>query len=70
MSFSEPRLLLFLEKTGSWVAGRKPLLDLEPRAGNSLVSRSAQRSSDLKKVPQHTGTDIVCRRRICAEKEI
>lgn len=48
MSFSEPGLLLFLEKTGSWVAGRKPLLDPEPRAGNSLLSGSAQRSSDLK----------------------
>lgn len=51
MSFSEPRPLLFLEKTGSWVAGRKPLLNPEPHAGNR--SGSAQRSSDLKEVPQH-----------------
>lgn len=31
MSFSEPWLLLFLEKTGSWVAGRKPPLHPEQR---------------------------------------
>lgn len=38
MSFSEPLLLLFLEKTGSWVAERKPLLNPEPCAGKSLMS--------------------------------
>lgn len=64
MSFSEPLLLLFLEKTGSWVAGRKPLLNPVPRAGNSLVSGSAQRSSDLKRLlPQHLFMDSAQRRR-------